>query len=382
MEFKKEDFFVAVICTLIAFPLCDASWVAIMTEGNALKGMVGLVFGVPIGIVGLSYHWWKDKWKQIFKPISDSALYWWPIAIIVAFSYVCGPEIYRRSTESRSLSGFEDLKEELRALKAPASAADLDRVTTPIIAELKDVQVALNKANQEKERAINDYTALKNKPPSQVVMQLPPTDDQIERAAQQRLEEAARAFRQQLDREVAAAKAQQRTEDQRLGGAVPGQSSKRLETLARLRLDPQGPAPIGILLNIDYLTDDEPLTIFIDFRQVQIIPLAWSAPVRIHRGEITSIVNGGNQTIQIASQDSGGNMKWITDSGTGEYKLTEPAYRVIVTLTTPSGQKQVESLGLVRLPTFGNPYSRLTDNLFDFLGTWKQEDAAAEEAKH
>ena len=95
MDIHQEDIVVAIVCELVAVPLCHASWEAIVAGNDILRGIVGLAFGLPIGVAGLTFHWWKGRISRI----TDAAVYWWPIAIVLAFAYVCGPAIYRRSQQ-------------------------------------------------------------------------------------------------------------------------------------------------------------------------------------------------------------------------------------------------------------------------------------------
>jgi len=95
-KFPTEEVVVAAVCSLIAYPLCEAGWHEIVAGGDITRGIVGLLFGVPIGSIGLSYHWWKGKIGLIGK----AAIYWWPIAVVTSFIYVCGPIIYKRATAS------------------------------------------------------------------------------------------------------------------------------------------------------------------------------------------------------------------------------------------------------------------------------------------
>lgn len=94
--FTLQDAFMFVLCELIAIPLCDASWHAIVTEKDELvRGLTGLAFGIPVGVVGVGFHWFKEKIGDWF---GRTAIFWWPIVLILVFSYVTGPEIYRRAT--------------------------------------------------------------------------------------------------------------------------------------------------------------------------------------------------------------------------------------------------------------------------------------------
>jgi len=88
-----EDVLVGIVSAFIAAPLCDASWHAIVTEGEPVRGLIGLAFGLPLGAAGLTFHWWKSRIDWFGR----TSIYWWPIAVVLVFAYVAGPEIYRRS---------------------------------------------------------------------------------------------------------------------------------------------------------------------------------------------------------------------------------------------------------------------------------------------
>lgn len=92
----KDDFIVGAVCGLIAIPLCEAGWHAVVVETEATaRGVAALAFGLPLGLGGLSFHWWKDgafgKWalRQCQK--------WWPAVVVIAFVYFVAPEMYRRA---------------------------------------------------------------------------------------------------------------------------------------------------------------------------------------------------------------------------------------------------------------------------------------------
>jgi regulator of replication initiation timing len=108
-----EDVVVGVVCGLIAVPLCEASWHAIVVESEIARGIAGLAFGIPIGVFGFTFHWWKGKLQRV----ADAAVYWWPIAIVLAFGYVAGPVIYQRATQPILQSQLESALKERDALK-------------------------------------------------------------------------------------------------------------------------------------------------------------------------------------------------------------------------------------------------------------------------
>ena len=93
----RDDVAAGVIGALVAAPLCDASWHAIVAEAEYMRGVVGLLFGLPIGIGGVTFHWWKDKfdWRHW---IGRTAAYWSPVLVLLVMVYMLGPEIYLRAT--------------------------------------------------------------------------------------------------------------------------------------------------------------------------------------------------------------------------------------------------------------------------------------------
>jgi hypothetical protein len=100
----RDDVIVGVIGGLVAVPLCDASWHAIVTEAEYTRGLAGLLVGLPVGIAGLTFHWWKDKVRWLHW-IGAQSIYWLPAVIGMAFVYVAGPEIYRRAIQPATSTG-------------------------------------------------------------------------------------------------------------------------------------------------------------------------------------------------------------------------------------------------------------------------------------
>jgi hypothetical protein len=91
-----DDVIVGAICGLVAIPICEASWHAIVVEEDAMvRGIVGLLVGLPLGVASLSFHWWKEgplrRWAQ------QQAARWWPAAAFLAFIYFTGPDLYQRT---------------------------------------------------------------------------------------------------------------------------------------------------------------------------------------------------------------------------------------------------------------------------------------------
>jgi hypothetical protein len=114
-QITRADAGVGVVCTLFAIPLSEASWHAIVVEHETVAGLIGLCFGVPIGVAGLTFHWWKDS--PLRQKVQWQVFYWWPVGAVLAFVYVAGPNIYNR-------------------IQSKATADHIERVVKPIRAEL------------------------------------------------------------------------------------------------------------------------------------------------------------------------------------------------------------------------------------------------------
>jgi hypothetical protein len=93
--FTWSDAGVAIVGGLIAAPLCDASWHAIVGENETIRGLVGLAFGLPIGIGAFTFHWWKNHLPSVRNWVVQQTNRWWPAVLIGTFVYVVGPHMYR-----------------------------------------------------------------------------------------------------------------------------------------------------------------------------------------------------------------------------------------------------------------------------------------------
>jgi len=90
-KFTLAEVLVFAVCELIAIPLCDASWHAIVGEHEMIRGIVGLAVGIPTGIAGISFHWWKDSAKQWLIKVGKD---WWPLALVLVIVWVMNPSFY------------------------------------------------------------------------------------------------------------------------------------------------------------------------------------------------------------------------------------------------------------------------------------------------
>lgn len=100
-SWTSDDWAVAAIGALVAVPLCEAGWHAVVNEPEHFaRGIIAICVGLPLGLAGFSYHRWKTKIPAAArKLIGEASLKWWPVAIFLAFLYFAGPDIYRRAIE-------------------------------------------------------------------------------------------------------------------------------------------------------------------------------------------------------------------------------------------------------------------------------------------
>ena len=99
-KFNAADFSVFAVCELFAIPICHAGWEGVVSGEHLTNSIVALIFGVPIGLIGASFHWWKDQLPDARDWITRQADRWWPVALLVAFAYAAGPTLYQRTFPS------------------------------------------------------------------------------------------------------------------------------------------------------------------------------------------------------------------------------------------------------------------------------------------
>jgi hypothetical protein len=99
-SWTPDDWAVAAISALIAVPLCEAGWHAVVNEPERFaRGFTAICVGLPLGLAGFSFHRWKTKIPIGARNlIGGSALKWWPVSVLLAFVYFAGPDIYQRAT--------------------------------------------------------------------------------------------------------------------------------------------------------------------------------------------------------------------------------------------------------------------------------------------
>jgi hypothetical protein len=96
-KFDAADFSVFAVCELFAIPLCHAGWEGVVSGEHWTRSVTALAVGVPIGLIGASFHWWKNYLPSARDWLARSADRWWPVALVVAIGYLAGPSLYQRT---------------------------------------------------------------------------------------------------------------------------------------------------------------------------------------------------------------------------------------------------------------------------------------------
>jgi hypothetical protein len=97
-RFSLTDVVVLVIGECLAVPFCIAGGEAFV-NGHFPQAGVGFGAGIPLAIAAATFSFWKG-WigDQAQQAITQHATWWLPVAVLLAFAYVVGPDIYRRAT--------------------------------------------------------------------------------------------------------------------------------------------------------------------------------------------------------------------------------------------------------------------------------------------
>ena len=104
-KFSLGDLVVLVSCALFAEPFCHAAADAFL-HGDYGKAALGFGLGVPPGLIGGSFHWWKGRLGATARKLAvPVAMGLGAIGIFLAFAYVAGPEMFRMAAQ-RTSSGF------------------------------------------------------------------------------------------------------------------------------------------------------------------------------------------------------------------------------------------------------------------------------------
>jgi len=121
-QFSLGDLVVLISCALFAEPFCHAGADAFLHE-HYDKAALGFTIGLPPGIAGGSFHWWKKYLSAATQKIALATAIVLGIAgVVLAFAYVAGPEMYRRATEPQA---------PVVSVKAPETKAPVSQVDTP-----------------------------------------------------------------------------------------------------------------------------------------------------------------------------------------------------------------------------------------------------------
>jgi hypothetical protein len=114
--FPWQDVIVLVCCALIAVPFAEAGSWLLWHDGETLKGLLAFAVAIPIGVGGVTFHWWKKGVSQGARTwVLSTADRWWPIALCFSFLYLIG--IFPHPTTPESLSSPS--KEVIRAVSEP-----------------------------------------------------------------------------------------------------------------------------------------------------------------------------------------------------------------------------------------------------------------------
>ena len=108
-----------VVTELFAFPFCFEAGSAFVNGDNA-KALFGYAVGVPIAIFGFIAPWLAKRVRLRW------IVPWAPIAIILAFGYLIGPDLYRRAMQPQAVQVAAPSAEEVAnavARKFPYLAA-------------------------------------------------------------------------------------------------------------------------------------------------------------------------------------------------------------------------------------------------------------------
>jgi hypothetical protein len=98
-RFSFSDIIVLVLGECTGVPLCIAGGEA-FAHSEWIPATIGWGIGIPLVVAGASFHFWKESVKT--RVVTVISRYTWvlvPIAVLLAFIYVVGPNIYRRATE-------------------------------------------------------------------------------------------------------------------------------------------------------------------------------------------------------------------------------------------------------------------------------------------
>jgi hypothetical protein len=117
-KFAWPDLVVLVAFECIAIPICIAAGEALVS-GDYGRAFLGWGIGIPLAIAGFTAHWWKDWLTETTRErIQRHTIHWSPVALLLAFVYVVGPNIYERVSASYHDRSSLVSKTDYDALKA------------------------------------------------------------------------------------------------------------------------------------------------------------------------------------------------------------------------------------------------------------------------
>jgi hypothetical protein len=118
--FPWDDVVVLVFGILLAEPFCHVGADLIM-HNELGRGLTSFAIGLPIGVAGASFHWWKDKVKPTVAVwVLKTADRGWPFALLFVFLFLSGVFGPRSSAPNTSPSADEIATAVVKALpKAP-----------------------------------------------------------------------------------------------------------------------------------------------------------------------------------------------------------------------------------------------------------------------
>jgi hypothetical protein len=96
-KFAWPDLVALVAFECIAIPICIAAGEALVS-GDYGRALLGWTIGIPLAIAGFTADWWKDWLTETARRrVQRLAINWSPVALLLAFAYVVGPNIYERA---------------------------------------------------------------------------------------------------------------------------------------------------------------------------------------------------------------------------------------------------------------------------------------------
>ena len=104
-QIKLADIVVLVVFECVAIPICIAAGEAFVSEHYG-RSLFGWAIGIPLAVAGFTGHWWVAALSPLKREwIEHQALRWWPAAVLLAFLYVTGPDMYRRAMQPVAVTG-------------------------------------------------------------------------------------------------------------------------------------------------------------------------------------------------------------------------------------------------------------------------------------